>query len=132
LVWCCVKADNDDSNKDFGTFWEIAVLFYKWINIILITYKFHVTIKYFNTRENDIRNRNDKIEERNYIRKSKFIMYAFPIILIILKVPCLIDWIISTVFNDTEESLLFLEAICGPLIGFFNSLIFLFIHRRFI
>ena len=120
-MWCNVSSDWE-CNKEIGTFWEVSVIFYKWINIFLITYKFCVTIKYFKSRENDIRNRMDKNDERDYIRKSKYIMYAFPFILILMKVPCLIDWIISTVFNDTEKFLLYIEAVCGQLIGFFNAL----------
>lgn len=110
-------------------------MFYKWINISLITYKFYVTIKNLNTRENDIRNMSDKTEERDYIKKSRYVMYAFPLILIVFKFSSIIKLIFFMFkINDdifTEENFLYVESICEPLIGFFNSLLFLFIHRRY-
>ena len=127
--WCSVIIKSNDPQ---GRFWVVLIIFFKWFKIALITYKFHITIKYFNSRENDIRNRIDKDEERIYIKKSRYVMYAFPVILIFTRVPCLIDWFIYTVLQVHNEALLYIEAICGASNGIFNSLIFLFIHRRFI
>jgi hypothetical protein len=120
----------NDSSID--SFWKILIFFYKWINIIIITYKFYITIKNLNTRENDIRNREDKIEERDYIKKSKYIMYSFPLILILLKFHTLIESIlcIFKIYYD-KNIFLFTKAICDSLIGFFNCIIFLSIHRKY-
>ena len=60
-------------------------------------------------------------------------MFAFPLILIVLKFHSLIQLIIF-IFKINGEHIkkiyLYCEAICDPLIGFFNSIIFLFIHRN--
>lgn len=131
LVWCTVRA-NKKHHKVIGIIWEVAIMLYKWINIVIISYKFQITINYFNARENDIKNRLDKKEEKNYIRKSRYIMYAFPLILIFMKVPCLFDWVFYLFFNKSIKVIMYIEAFSGPLIGFFNALIFLIIHSKFI
>ncbi len=59
-------------------------------------------------------------------------MYAFPIILIVSKIPATINRCIVLMINHNNVLIYHLQASFSALIGFFNSLVFIYIHRKHI
>ncbi len=59
-------------------------------------------------------------------------MYAFPIILMTSKLPATINRCTVLMLNENNPILYHLQASFTPSIGLFNSLVFIYIHRRFI
>ena len=99
--------------------------------MIIIMFDFLIIIRYFSKRLREIKN-SDKEDEKKFIKKNKFIMYSFPLILIITKVPATINRSISILYGKSCFGLYFLQSVCAPLMGIFNSLVFFYIHKPFI
>lgn len=59
-------------------------------------------------------------------------MYAFPIILVICKIPATINRCVIFLFEEKSAILYHFQAAFTALIGFFNSIIFVYIHRKYI
>ena len=127
--WCWVYTQDD---VVLNILWSYIIYFFCWANIFVISYKFYMLISYFNSRSEEIKFNQNKIEERKYIKKSKYIMYAFPIILIISKFPATINRCIVLILDINSPILYHFQASFSACIGFFNSLVFIYIHRRFI
>ncbi len=127
--WCWV---NNQDDKAENILWSYIIYLFSWMNIFVITYKFYRLISYFNSRCQEIKNNQNRNEERKYIKKSKYIMYAFPIILIFTKLPATINRCIVMMLNEQNKILYHLQAGSSVLIGFFNSIVFVYIHRRYL
>lgn len=59
-------------------------------------------------------------------------MYAFPIILIVSKLPATINRCIVIMLGLNNPYLYHFQAAFSSSIGLFNSIVFIYIHRRFI
>lgn len=135
--WCWIKIkyekNPDDNSNDFtGITWSYLIYVFTWVNIFIISYKISRVIAYFNSRSQEIKFSLNKIQERKYIKKSKYIMYAFPLILIICKIPATINRCIVLILEEESAILYHFQAAFSCLCGFLHSIVFIYIHRRYI
>ena len=129
--WCWVNHNEPDGNYPLNIMWTVFDYGFGWFNILIICYKFSKLIIYFRSRSQEIKNKN-RIEESRYIKKSLYIMYAFPLILIISKIPGLINRI-KIFITDKENPIFYhFHASFSVLVGFFNSIIFIYIHKKYL
>jgi len=127
--WCWVDTYQEIS---INIFWSYLIYIFCWGNIFIMTYKFYKLIKYFNSRTEEIKFNQNKLEERKYIKKNKFVMYAFPIILMLTKIPATMNRCFVLISGTQWILLYHLQASFSVSIGIFNSIVFIFIYRRFI
>jgi len=125
-AWCWLDFFSQDK---FTYIWTISIYLFDWLNIMYIIYAFFVATRYFEKRKVEINDDITKIKELNFLKKYVFILKAFPIILILNRLPGLMNRVYSLISKEDSFFLFMMHSIAMSLSGFFNSLIYSYFYR---
>jgi len=125
-AWCWIDFFNMNS---YSYLWTILIYAFDWVNIMYIIYALIVASQYFEKRKAEINCDQTKSRELHFLHRYVLILKAFPIILMINRLPSLINRAYSLFFKRDSFSLFMMHSIALGLGGFFNSVIYSFFYR---
>ena len=125
-AWCWIDFFNMNS---YSYLWTILIYGFDWANIMYIIYALIVASQYFDKRKLEINCDQTKSKELHFLHKYVLILKAFPIILMINRLPSLINRAYSLLFKKDSFCLFMMHSVAMALGGLFNSVIYSFFYR---
>lgn len=126
-AWCWIDIYNTNT---LTYLWIVSIYVFDWANILYIIYALVVACQYFEKRKVEINSDQTKSKELRFLTKYVMILKAFPVILMINRMPGLINRLYTLFFHHNSFYLFMIHSIAINLSGFFNSLIYSYFYRR--
>lgn len=125
--WCWIDIYHVNT---YTYLWTCLIYCFNWCNVIYSAYAAFTAAKYFVKRKNEIKDDKNKDEEYKFIRKYLFILRLFPAILLVTRLPALVNRVYLIITFNNNFYLYFLHTMFYSLAGLFNSLVYSYFYRN--